>query len=177
MRTCALLICGLLACGGGGGGGDSAGSGSEAVSCVPPGAEGNSKGVGKYCTRGGFQCPAFGFAKFCTVDFQADAPPFCTNQCGSDDDCGEDAVCTSDDSGRFGCTPTACVPSEMPEPSPSPPDAGVSAACQALARCCAAPDFPSKSLSFCQARANGGSTWCGVWRKTFELAGDCPKQN
>src|SRR5438105_4854954 len=93
-----LMACLLwLGCGGGGGGGDEmVSSDGGNASCVPPGTKGNSLGIGKSCTKGGFQCDPFSFAKFCTVDFADNAPAFCTNQCSHDSECGEGAACTTD---------------------------------------------------------------------------------
>ena len=166
------------ACGGGSEGNGPASDGGSVTSCIPEGAPGNSKGVGKWCSKGGFQCGVFSFAKFCTVDFEAAAPPFCTNQCKTDEDCGEDAVCTTDESGRYGCTPVACVPKA--EPDPAPPDAGtpsapLSEACQSLARCCAAPEFPADKLQKCNETAqNSSATWCKLVLAANELAQRCP---
>lgn len=136
--------------------------------------------MGKWCSKGGFQCGIFSFAKFCTVDFEADAPPFCTNQCGTDEDCGEDAACTTDESGRYGCTPVACLADATPAPAPATPDAGapaapLSEACQSLARCCAAPEFPTDKLQKCMETAQDSSaTWCKLVRAGNELAKRCP---
>jgi hypothetical protein len=71
--------------------------------CAEPGAEGNSKGVGRYCTPGGGECQGTD-APFCTVDFESDADPFCTTFCISDSSCGEDASCQSQ-GGQSGCVP------------------------------------------------------------------------
>lgn len=173
-----------LACGGAGGspGADGPGDGGASSSCIPEGAPGNSKSVGKWCSKGGFQCGVFSFAKFCTVDFQADAPPFCTNQCSTNEDCGEDAACTTDESGRYGCTPVACLPKATPAAPAQPPDAGapaaaLSAGCQSLERCCAAPEFPADKLEKCNETARDSSeTWCKLVRAGNELAKRCPAE-
>lgn len=187
MRHCVVSIAFLLglACGGGGGSGsegqDPASDGGFSP-CIAEGAPGNSHGVGKWCSKGGFQCGVFSFAKFCTVDFEADAPPFCTNQCKTDADCGEDAACTTDDSGRYGCTPVACLPKATPDPQSAPPDAGtaepLSEACKSLARCCAAPGFPADKVQKCTATAQDSSaTWCKLVRAGNELARRCPAED
>ncbi len=182
MRILAVVLLSGLACGGGGDASSEGptSTGGAATSCIPEGAPGNSHGVGKWCSKGGFQCGIFSFAKFCTVDFEADAPPFCTNQCKTDEDCGEDAACTTDESGRYGCTPVACLPKD--EPPPTPADAGtpaapLSAGCQSLARCCAAPEFPADKVQKCNETANDSSeTWCKLVRAGNELAGRCAKE-
>lgn len=179
----------LFACGGapegspsGSGGGKLLADGGTAPSCIPEGAPGNSKSVGKWCSKGGFQCGVFSFAKFCTVDFQSDAPPFCTNQCSTDEDCGEDAACTTDESGRYGCTPVACLPKATPDPVAAPVDAGtpmpmLSAGCASLMRCCAAPGFPVDKMASCTETAGDSSeTWCKLVRAGNELAGRCPEE-
>lgn len=81
--------------------------------CGEPCATGNSFGVGRFCTPGGGECSQNpdGLAPFCTVDFSADAPPFCTRPCAAGDDlamCGEDAMCI-DQGGQLGCVPVACL--------------------------------------------------------------------
>jgi hypothetical protein len=155
--------------------------GGDDAPCVPQGSPGNSKGVGKWCSKGGLQCNLFSFASFCTVDFADGAPAFCTNQCSTDSDCGEDAACTTDGSGRYGCTPTACLPKPdagaPTPPPPSTPDAGTSDACLKLANCCAAAEFPAHNLSVCMDTLQEGSdTLCKIAREGYELVDDCPAQ-
>jgi hypothetical protein len=82
--------------------------------CLP--ACGNAIGVGQPCTRGGGECSGYrledGEAIFCTVDFDESADlSMCTKPCINDDQCGDDAICTSDpeDPGDRGCVPAACV--------------------------------------------------------------------
>lgn len=80
---------------------------------------GNSIGVGVPCSAGGGECGEFsllgGEAWVCTVDFVSDAAlHMCTRPCGSDDDCGNGAVCMGDpgeEGGDKGCVPDACVDS------------------------------------------------------------------
>jgi hypothetical protein len=74
---------------------------------------GNSMGVGRFCSAGGGEC-GDSSAPFCTVDYQADAPAFCTRPCDPGgnvlDECGENALCTSEDGqGPAGCVPIACA--------------------------------------------------------------------
>lgn len=102
--------------GGGGSGGVDAGGGmntpdggSDQAACAAPGAVGNEQGVGEYCTPGGGECDDNDGAGICTVDFQSDAPPFCTEICFSDDDCGSDSVCTDNGGGPKGCVPSCVV--------------------------------------------------------------------
>ncbi len=71
--------------------------------CAEPGSLGNSEGVGLYCTTNAM---CTGAASLCTVVQQADAPPFCTKVCFSDDTCGEDATCETNGGAIGGCTPT-----------------------------------------------------------------------
>jgi hypothetical protein len=80
---------------------------SNGAVCAEPGAMGNEKGVGKYCTPGGNECSGNGDATLCTVDFEASAPPFCTMICFSPGDCGSSATCESM-GGLSGCAP-ACL--------------------------------------------------------------------
>ncbi len=97
---------------GGGGGDDMPGApdgGTPAQACAAPGAVGNAGGVGEYCTEGGGECDDNDSATYCTVDYQSDAPPFCTMPCFSADACGENASCTDDGGGGLkGCVPS-CV--------------------------------------------------------------------
>ena len=85
------------------------GGGTPTQACAAPGAIGNAGGVGEYCTEGGGECDDNESATYCTVDYQSDAPPFCTMPCFSADACGEDASCTDDGGGGLkGCVPL-CV--------------------------------------------------------------------
>jgi hypothetical protein len=68
---------------------------------------GNSRGVGKYCTKGGKQCDGNQSAIFCTADTDPTAPGFCTKPCSDDAACGLEASCTGDDRGK-GCVPLVC---------------------------------------------------------------------
>lgn len=94
---------------GGGGGMNTPDGGSDQAACAAPGAVGNEQGVGEYCTPGGGECDDNDGAGICTVDFQSDAPPFCTEICFSDDDCGSDSVCTDNGGGPKGCVPSCVV--------------------------------------------------------------------
>ena len=81
---------------------------SGGTSCGQPCDEGNSLGVGKFCTKGGGECAKNETYVFCTADFDATAPDaFCTGPCGSDADCGPEAYC-DDQGGQSGCVPAAC---------------------------------------------------------------------
>ena len=64
--------------GGGGGGMNTPDAGTDQAACAAPGAVGNEQGVGEYCTPGGGECDDNDGAGLCTVDYQSDAPPFCT---------------------------------------------------------------------------------------------------
>ncbi|HEU5055805.1 MAG TPA: hypothetical protein VFU21_04750 [Kofleriaceae bacterium] len=97
----------------GGDGGDDPGGapdgGNQEEACASPGAVGNAGGVGEYCTPGGGECDDNDAATYCTVDYQSDAPPFCTMPCFGAGDCGADSTCTSDGGGPLmGCVPL-CV--------------------------------------------------------------------
>jgi len=172
----------LTACGGGGGDDGSAPNNDQSglLNCVPQGSPGNANGVGKYCSKGGFQCNLFSFAKYCTVDFKSNVPAFCTNQCNADSDCGDGAVCASDatGSGQKGCTPVACIPkpdagTPPVEQAPSISGGGTDD-CASLSRCCAQPGFPATSQNTCsKTLASASSAWCGVVLKTYELEGRC----
>ena len=109
-RALVLAAALLLGCGGDDGDECSAGEG-----CGEPCAAGNSFGIGRYCTEGGGECSETPnrLAPFCTVDFDPEAPAFCTRPCEPGDDlamCGEDAVCESEtEGGQTGCVPVVCV--------------------------------------------------------------------
>jgi hypothetical protein len=96
----------------GSGGGDNPGTpdgGGGEEACAEPGAIGNARGVGEYCTPGGGECDDNDGATYCTVDYEDGVPPFCTLPCFSEDtDCGDGAACASDGGGLSGCTPE-CV--------------------------------------------------------------------
>ena len=104
-----LLLLLLAACGG-----DDDGACEGGAGCGEPCAAGNSFGVGMYCTEGGGECgdTPNRLAPFCTVDFDPDAPAFCTRPCEPGNDlemCGEDALCTSEtEGGDTGCIPITC---------------------------------------------------------------------
>jgi hypothetical protein len=77
--------------------------------------QGNSWGVGRYCTVGGGECADTPnrLAPFCTVDFEPDAElTMCTRPCADDTQCGENAIWRSesgDDEGSKGCVPMFCL--------------------------------------------------------------------
>ena len=172
----------LPACGGGGGGPDDSEPNttqSSLLNCVPKGSPGNSKGIGKFCSKGGFQCDLFSFAKYCTADFKSNVPAFCTTQCNADSECGDGAVCAGDpSSSQKGCTPVACMPkpdagSPPPDPTTSP-SGGDTGNCASLSRCCAQPGFPATSQDTCSKTVAGASeSWCDLVLKTYELEGKC----
>jgi hypothetical protein len=85
------------------------------------GEPGNSKGVGKYCSKNGGQCLSTSFAFFCTVDHDNDpnTPGYCTNACSVDTDCGDGAYCSGSSGSFRGCEPGICGG------HPSENDAGV----------------------------------------------------
>ena len=72
--------------------------------CVPPGYEGNAKGVGKHCTVGGGECADTEATTLCLAEFD-DRANYCSIiLCLEDDECGADASCVEESAG------TACVP-------------------------------------------------------------------
>ena len=78
--------------------------------CAAVGAPGNDKGVGKYCTSGGMECPG-NAASLCVADYSTAAfADFCSTTCTSDDQCGAGAVC-SPGSTRI-CIPQSCLPGD-----------------------------------------------------------------
>jgi len=81
---------------------------SPTDACVRPCDKGNSRGVGKFCTKGGHECDDNQSATICTVNADDTAPPFCTKPCADDTTCGVDAKCTGDTRGK-GCVPILCV--------------------------------------------------------------------
>jgi hypothetical protein len=96
-----------VACGGGNGA-------SADAACTPMGVCGecmqpNNVGVGMACTTGGGEC-GHNMAPFlfCTSDYEADAPSYCTGPCGSDADCGDNAYCSGSGHGGRGCMPAVC---------------------------------------------------------------------
>lgn len=97
------------------------GEGEGEAPCSAPGAPGNSKGVGEYCTPGGQECADNAEAFVCVVDIRPDANPICVMTCSSHAACGEEAYCTGEDgSGPKGCVP-ACMLDIAP-PDPGAPD-------------------------------------------------------
>jgi hypothetical protein len=149
--------------------------------CVKSGDMGNANGVGRYCTKGGGQCPFLSWARFCSNDFRDDVPGFCTNTCSADSDCGAGAICIVDPTGGPSvCVPVVCLPKTLPDaghpPTPTPDAGTVSTECQALLACCADPGFPSKWVADCQDAAKYGPTFCKLARKTYELDDACPAQ-
>ncbi len=78
-------------------------SGGDGDGCVSTDAQGNSLGVGRYCTPGGDECAGLD-ANFCLAAFDATANYCSIILCEDDGQCGEDAGCISGDGG------TACVP-------------------------------------------------------------------
>jgi hypothetical protein len=82
---------------------------SRKPGCPP--AQGNTKGVGRPCTKNGGQCRGSG-APFCTVDVSSTTTlAFCTKICFSSDQCGPNATCASNprSPGMKGCVPNACL--------------------------------------------------------------------
>ena len=78
--------------------------------CAAPGAPGNSKGVGEYCTRGGGECSDNSDAFVCVVDIRPDDQPICVMSCSTDEGCGEDARCAGEtDDGPKGCVPSCML--------------------------------------------------------------------
>ena len=96
-------------CGSGSSPGDGGVSDGGVSLCGKPGDQGNSLGVGKYCT-GLNDCIGL-TASLCSILFQPNTY-FCTFQCNADGgaaQCGDNATCYCQVAG-CGCTPTACVP-------------------------------------------------------------------
>lgn len=122
MRTLLLAIALVAAgCGGNGGTADggvadlSASTGKDMVGftsqCGHPGDQGNSLGVGKFCSHVS-DCTGNTKASLCA---QLGDPNefFCTFACTSNgpaNQCGENAICACDSMGRgCGCFPLACA--------------------------------------------------------------------
>lgn len=114
IRTSALLVAILLAACGSDDDNAADAACQGGAGCGESCAAGNSFGVGRYCTPGGGECgdTPNRLAPFCTVDFDPEAPAFCTRPCEPGDDlamCGEDALCTSEEEGGdTGCIPITC---------------------------------------------------------------------
>lgn len=116
IRNSLLLLALVFAAGACGGDDDGDSDACEGgTGCGEPCATGNSFGVGMYCTPGGGECgdTPSQLAPFCTVDFDPEAPAFCTRPCEPGNDlemCGEDALCMGDEGGGdTGCIPITCA--------------------------------------------------------------------
>ena len=83
--------------------------GSEAgEGCMSPGAEGNEKGVGKFCTQGGTECEGTPEPTLCLAEFD-DTANYCSIiLCSDDEECGAGAKCVFADAGSA-CLPEECV--------------------------------------------------------------------
>ena len=82
--------------------------------CTPtPGAPGNEKHVGMYCTLHGNQCSKnpHGTATACAIDYDKRGGNYCMQIfCKDDAQCGEGAVCHGDPGGLAkACVPSGCV--------------------------------------------------------------------
>jgi hypothetical protein len=94
--------------------------------CVQPGATGNEKGIGAYCTPGqgigdsGNECPSIdGGILVCSGSFGApNNEVFCTTPCNTTQDCGSNAVCVANPLGT-GCAPIQCIPADASFDSPT----------------------------------------------------------
>ena len=76
--------------------------------CQATDAVGNALGVGKACTSVGGECVDNGDAELCLAMFDA-AANFCSFLgCGTDGDCGADAICR-EESGGTACVPLPCA--------------------------------------------------------------------
>lgn len=108
---------------GGGDGADlsaTAGAGDLALlsRCGHPGDQGNSLGVGKFCTNQGPDCGGNGMATTCSALFNGQTPSsmdtyFCSFQCtatGPPGVCGEGAACLCNASNVCACIPADCIP-------------------------------------------------------------------
>ncbi len=85
-------------------------TGVPASSCVRPGASGNEKGVGRFCTPGGSEC-AGPETLLCIATVEPDQGQwFCTLPlCRTTAECGTGAVCVRETRGSA-CVPTQCIP-------------------------------------------------------------------
>jgi len=79
--------------------------------CGEPGDQGNSEGIGKFCTSLG-DCSSTESAPLCSI-IGDPTTFFCTRTCtgsGSGSDCGSGATCTCNNAGNeCGCTPNSCL--------------------------------------------------------------------
>lgn len=77
--------------------------------CAQTDAPGNEIGVGKYCTKGGGQCPTS--ASICLADYTTgEFGDFCTKICNVDTDCGSGATCRGASTSSIKtCIPTSCL--------------------------------------------------------------------
>lgn len=108
----------FLSCSGGSSTEDmaSAGDMAQRSCCGQPGDTGNSKGVGRYCSANTDPaCRTSGLpANICsTAENNPNRPTFfCTMACTGATDtttCGENATCTKNSTGLFGCVPKTCL--------------------------------------------------------------------
>ena len=82
------------------------GGGGDGEGCVSPDAQGNTLGVGRFCTAGGTEC-ADQEADFCLAAFDATANYCSIIFCEDDAQCGDGASCVSGDGGAA-CVPLMC---------------------------------------------------------------------
>jgi hypothetical protein len=79
------------------------------AACAKEGDEGNDKGVGRFCTKGGNECDQDGFAALCLADIASGAfANFCTSTCADTSECGEGATCAGSE-GQRACIPASCT--------------------------------------------------------------------
>ena len=79
----------------------------EGPGCMSPGALGNDKGVGKYCTKGGTECDGTPEPTLCLAEF-SDQNYCSVILCSEDSECGEGAKCVFADAGSA-CLPEQCI--------------------------------------------------------------------
>lgn len=84
---------------------------SPGVCPPPPGASGNSKNVGAYCTPNGGECTKYSASLRCSIDLDPRGDKFCILLgCQSHGECGELACCTGDPGNPVhACVPLECV--------------------------------------------------------------------
>ena len=80
--------------------------------CAKSGDEGNDKGVGRFCSKGGNECGEGSADTFCLGDVASgEFANFCTTTCSEDSQCGEGATCFGAEGGsQRACIPNACTP-------------------------------------------------------------------
>ena len=79
-----------------------------AAGCLSPGAPGNEKGVGKFCSKGGTECDDTPEPTLCLAEFDDTANYCSVILCSDDSECGDGARCVFADAGSA-CVPEQCI--------------------------------------------------------------------